>query len=263
VLAPNTIENDTVAQIRDADITVYRFALATSLDDVVRKTEQIGRLTGQCEGAESTVTEMSNTIQQVRDAVGSEDSPSVLYYMSQRYTAGPNTFIGQAIDAAGGANVAANANASRPYPQLSEEFIAAQDPEYVVVSASAAQMQNESATFIPEGSVVRETTAYEEGNIVVVNTNNISQPAPRVASAIERMAQAFHPEAMQQATETTTTTTSTTTTADTTTETTAMTTETTTTAAEETDGSSNGTTPGFGVATAVLALVGAALVARR
>jgi iron complex transport system substrate-binding protein len=262
VLAPNTIQNDTVQQLRDADVTVYRFALAASLDDVVSKTERIGQLTGQCDGAEDAVTEMSNTVQRVREAVEGEDSPSVLYYMSQRYTAGPNTFIGQALAAAGGDNIAANANASRPYPQLSEEFIVAQDPEYVVVSASAAQMQNESATFIPEGSAVRETAAYEQGNVVVVNTNNISQPAPRVASAVERMANAFHPEAMQEATQTTTTTTETTT--DTTeATTTAMSTEMTSATTTDADDSSNGTTPGFGVATAVVAVLGAALLARR
>ena len=252
VLAPNTIKNETVKQIRGAGITVYRFELADSIDSIYNKTQLIGQLTGECAGAEETVSQIRDRVQTVEQAVAGEEKPRVYWGKAAGYTAGPNTFIGQIIEKAGGTNIANEANASQPYPQLSEEFIAKQDPEFVVVSVSASQLGNESRSYIPQDSVIRDTTAWEEGNIVVVDTSHLSQPAPRVVEPMTQMAQAFHPEAYSQANTTTTTTT----TAEPTTTTAAATTTTT-------NGESGGDTPGFGVTTAVVALVGAALLARR
>lgn len=266
VLAPNTIENETAQQIRDAGITVYRFELADSVDSIYEKTELIGQLTGECAGAEETVSEMRDRVQTVEEAVAGEEKPSVYWGAEAGYTAGPNTFLGQVIEKAGGHNIANDANASRPYPQLSEEFIAEQDPEFVVVSVYPEQMGNNSGSYIPEDSVVRNTTAWEEGNIVVVNTNHLSQPAPRIVEPMTQMAQAFHPDAYADANTTTTTTESTTTTTEqttTTADTTTTAADTTTTAADTTDGESGGDIPGFGVTAAVVAVLGAALIARR
>ncbi|MFB6270796.1 MAG: PGF-CTERM-anchored ABC transporter substrate-binding protein [Halobacterium sp.] len=256
VLAPNTIDNETVQQLRGANVTVYRFAMAAFIEDVYNKTETIGKLSGACEGAAETVSAMRDRVQTIEQAVEGEEKPSVFYDLGDRFTAGPNTFIGQVIERAGGANIAANANTSRPYPQLSEEFIVQQDPEFVVVSVPPAQLGNDPRSYIGNDSVVRNTTAWEEGNIVVVDTNHLNQPAPRIVEPMTEMAKAFHPEAYAEA--------NTTTTAATTEATTAATTEATTAAPTTTESGDTGTTiPGFGVTTAVVALLGAVLFARR
>jgi len=257
VLVANIYTNDTVRQLRDAGLTAYRAEAADSLTAVFEKTETIGRLTGECESARETVDDMRERIDTVSQAVEGQDEPRVLWGTGSGYSAGPNTFIGQAIDVAGGHNIAADANSSSPYPQLSEEFIAEQDPEFVVVGVPATQMDAEKSELVPEDSVVRNTTAYEQGNVVAVNINHVSQPAPRIVEPVTQMAQAFHPEAYAEANATTTTTT---------TEASETTTVTDTTAADGgdgSDGSSNGSVPGFGVATALVAFVGAALLARR
>lgn len=251
VLAPNTINNETVAQLRDANVTVYRFAAAASIEDIYQKTETIGQLAGECDSAASTVTQMRDRVETVEAAVEGEEQPSVFYDMGDRYTAGPNTFIGQIISRAGGHNIAADANASAAYPQLSAEFIVEQDPEFLVVSAQPSQLGNDSRSYIAEDSVLRNTTAFEEGNIVVVNTNHISQPAPRVVEPMTQMAQAFHPDAYAAANTTKTATTQ---------EPTATETETATQTTTETTGT---TIPGFGIPAAVVAALGAALLARR
>jgi iron complex transport system substrate-binding protein len=58
VLAPNTISNETVSALRGAGLTVYHFREAQSIEDIYRKTRIIGELTGNCEGAEETVSWM-------------------------------------------------------------------------------------------------------------------------------------------------------------------------------------------------------------
>lgn len=282
VLAPNTVDNDSVTQLREAGITVYRFQFANSLEAVYDKTETIGQLTGECDGAEATVSDMRDRVETIRQAVEGQERPSVYYHMGGGNTAGPSTFIGSMIETGGGHNVAAEANSSKPYPQLSEEFVVEQNPEYVVVGVPASQVDADKSTLIGEDSVVRNTAAYEQDNVVAVNVNHLNQPAPRIVEPMTQMAQAFHSEAYADANATTTTTTTeatdTTTTeaAETTTEPTATTTSTdggtattSTTATTDApddggdDGSTNGSVPGFGAATALVAFVGAALLARR
>jgi iron complex transport system substrate-binding protein len=251
VLAPNTIENETVQKLRDAGITVYRFRLATSIEDVYEKTERIGHLVGECQSAADTVADMRERIDRVSTAVEGQDRPSVLYVMGdQLYAPGPNTFIGKMIEAAGGHNIIAEANATRPYPQLSPEFIAQQDPDWLVVAYNTPADANKSAKeLVPDHPALKNTTAYQEGNVVKVSGNNISQPAPRIVEPIETMAKAFHPDAYAAAKQTTTTTTETTTTES--------------MQADPTDTTTSDGQPGFTPTVAVVALLAAALVARR
>ncbi|MCF2165205.1 helical backbone metal receptor [Halobacterium salinarum] len=247
VLAPNTVRNTTVTRLRSAGITVFQFRAATSIDGVVEKTATIGRLTGNCAAAAATTAEMRDRVAAIADAVPDTDSarPRVYYHLGDGYTAGPNTFIGAAIEAAGGHNIAADVNTTSPYPQLSEEVIVSQDPDVVVTGVSADRLDATASALVAPSSVVRNTTAYATGNVVAVNTNHINQPAPRIVEPMARMANAFH-----------NTTINTTLDAQPSATTTAASTTPPTDAAD-------GTAPGFGVAAAVCALAGAALVARR
>ncbi|WP_336037420.1 PGF-CTERM-anchored ABC transporter substrate-binding protein [Halobacterium yunchengense] len=259
VLAPNTIDNETATQLRNAGVTVYRFDRAASIEDIYEKTRVVGGLSGACEGADATVSEMRDRVETVEAAVEGQDRPSVYFAMGGGYTAGPDTFVGQVVERAGGDNIAADADTSNPYPQLSAEFVVEQDPEYVVVPVQPERMGNDSESYVPEDSAVRNTTAWEEGNVVVVDTNHISQPAPRVVEPMTQLAQAFHPDAYADANATTTTP------GTTDAATTTATTDAGTTAAPTTaDAGDSGTTvPGFGVGAAVVAVLGAVLFARR
>ena len=259
VLAANIAPKDSVQQIRNAGIDVYRFEMATSIETIYEKTKLFGKLTGACQGAEETIAQMRDRVNTIETAVAGEDEPRVFYGTGAGFTAGPNTFIGQVIAKAGGHNIATDANASQPYFKMSAEFIVEQDPEYVVVSVPPSELGQNPRSYIPNDSAVRNTTAWEEGNIVVVNTNHLSQPAPRIVQPMTEFAKAFHPDAYAEANTTSTT-------AEPTTDTSTATPPAATTGAPATGESSDGTntgTPGFGIATALVAVLGAALVARR
>lgn len=195
VLAPNTIDNESVSRLRKANITIFRFPAAFSVEDVYTKTERIGMLVGACDGAKETVTWMKSEIDLVEAAVEEQDRPPVLYPMGDGFAPGPNTFIGAMINASGGDNIVANANTTRPYPQLSGEFVVAQDPQWLILAASPDQMDAQPREIAPNSPALRNTTAWEKGNFVVVNRNNISQPAPRIVYPVRKMVQSFHPDA--------------------------------------------------------------------
>jgi iron complex transport system substrate-binding protein len=247
VLAPNVIQNDTVEKLRDSGLTVYRFEAATSLEDIKNKTRLTGELVGECEAAEQSVAEMESRLGTVREAVESSERPDVLFVFGQfGTTAGTGTFIHTAIEAAGGNNVAADANISW-YDTISQEVVAQRDPEFIVLPSTSPGM--------PKSDAYNGTTAVQVGNVIRVDGNFISQPAPQIVKAIVTMAKAFHPDAYAEANATATPTPS-----PTPTPTVARTMSPMDTATPEPTATD---TPGFGAIVALAALAAALLVVRR
>lgn len=186
VLAANIITNDTVAQLRRAGLTVFRFRFAGSIDDVVAKTELTGRLVGACGGATDTVEWMQDRLETVREAVRGTDRPTAIYPLGGGFVAGSGTFIHEVITTAGAENLAAIADISG-YQQISEEVVVNEDPEWIILS----ETMSEDAIL----DVYDRTTAMREGQVIRVDPNHANQPAPRVVLVIEQIASRLHPDA--------------------------------------------------------------------
>ncbi|WP_276247467.1 PGF-CTERM-anchored ABC transporter substrate-binding protein [Haladaptatus sp. YSMS36] len=239
VLAPNIVPDETVSKLREAGLTVYKFEAAASLDAVYEKTLLTGNLVGACEGATERVDAMKGQVAIVENATEGEDEPRVLY-LTGGFTAGNGTFIHSLIERAGGQNVAAEAGITG-YAQISDEVVAEQDPEFIVVDTGVPEPR------VPEQAPYTETTAVKQGQIVTLDANELNQPAPRVVNPLAEMAKAFHPEAYAAANITETAT--------------ATQTEANETTENSTETNADG--PGFGVTAAVVALVAATLFALR
>ena len=191
VLAPNVVSNETVESLRDSGLTVYRFENAEGLEDVYAKIELYGRLTGNYDEAGRVSARMQGQVEAVRDAVSEEENPRVFFSLGGGYTAGENTFIGQLVEAAGGDNIAAGEiNSSSGYGVLSDEVVAREDPEWIV--------QNGQFGTVPRTAAFNESTAVQEGNVVKVDRNFMTQNGPRNVQPLKQMAQAFHPDASER-----------------------------------------------------------------
>jgi len=247
VLAPNVIRNDSVRSLRDAGLTVYKFDTATSIPFVVEKTRLTGRLLGACDAADSRADRLEEDVATVERAVEGEDRPRVLYYFFG-FTAGEGTFVHELITLAGGENVAAQAGIDG-YREISPETVVERDPEWLVLNSDSPQT--------PRSEAFNETTAVREDNVVVLDANYISQPAPRLVQSLTKLAEAVHPEAYAEANATPTPTqTPPPTTGPTVVSTTAS-------SAEPTDTDTGISAPGFGLLAAAIAVLAAGLLARR
>ncbi|MDY6818505.1 MAG: PGF-CTERM-anchored ABC transporter substrate-binding protein [Halobacteriales archaeon] len=189
VLAPNTIGNDTVDTLRRAGLTVYHFDEAVSLEFIYRKTERIGRLTGECEAADETVADMRRTINTVDEAVQGVNRSRVIYTFFG-FTAGKNTFIHEVITTAGGRNMAAERGISG-FKQLNPEVVVDTNPEWIVLNSDDPD--------VPKTEAYNSTYAVKNDQIIVLNADYISQPAPRIVQPIKELAQTMYPEAYDDA----------------------------------------------------------------
>jgi iron complex transport system substrate-binding protein len=194
VLAPNTVQNDTVRALRDAGLTIYRFHEAESIEDVKDKTRLIGRFVGECDGATQTVEWMEERLAVVDAATADADRPSAIYVFFG-YTAGEGTFIDGLIERAGADNLAAEVGIQR-YKPVNDEILVNNTVDWLIL--------NTDWTTVPTNAAYNSTRAVQDDQLVVVNTNHLNRPAPRVIYAIETMVQAFHPEAYAAATRTAT-----------------------------------------------------------
>ena len=188
VLAPNVTAQENIQGLREAGLTVYHYPLATDLENVQELVRQSGQLVGECEGANEVVTDMQETIETIENAVADQDEPTVFYNLGFPFTAGSNTVEHDIITTAGGENLAADADSG--YFQISEEVLAAEDPEWIIILAG---------TELPDVAGIQESTAVQEDQIVEVNANFLNQHGPRTTIPLEQFAEAFHPEAIAEA----------------------------------------------------------------
>lgn len=239
VLAPNIVKAEAIEQLRASNLTVYRFARARSIEDVVAKTQLTGRLVGNYDQARTVSARTLATRNAYRNATAGVDRPTVYYAMGGGYTAGPDTFIGDVIEAAGGENVASAADIQE-YGQINTEIISEENPEWIVVP---------SGTPVPSGPAINATTAVQEGQVLRVDANYVSQPGPRVVNPLETMATAFHPNATEDVAVNSSQ---------------VSTPECEAYGIDQSDSEgSSASGPGFGVVTGLVALLGAGLLARR
>ena len=188
VLAPGTIPTETVRALRETGLRVYALNTSTSIEGVAAKTRLIGRLTGECAAAAETNAWMRHNVAAVREAVADEPRPRALYVFGGDYTVGADTFIGDVMRTAGLRNVAADANISG-YAQISREVVRERNPQWLVLN---------SRDEVPDDPAYRETTAVRENQTVVVDVNDLNQPAPRsIVRAVWTIARAVHPGATE------------------------------------------------------------------
>jgi iron complex transport system substrate-binding protein len=182
--------NDAVSKLRDAGQTVYQYRLANGFDDVTEMVERTGQLVGACDSAHNVTNEMTEQINLVDNATEDVDRPTVFYDLGDDrgtpVSINSDAFEHEVLTTAGAENIAADIEASFPYPQVNPEVIIEQDPDYVVHTGNPSSFPG-----------YNETTARANGQVIEVNGDLISQHAPRTVDVLVALADVFHPDAME------------------------------------------------------------------
>jgi iron complex transport system substrate-binding protein len=195
VLAENIVSDDTVQQLRNAGITVYKFRSASSMDAVLEKVDVTGQLVGACDGASETREWMETELEVVQRAAEGQESPKALYVFYGS-TPGPNTYISDLITRAGAENMAATADleySQAGYARINPEVVANMTVEWLLLNGGQPEPR------IPDSPAYQNTIAVQEDQTVVLNENYVSQPAPRSVYVMRNLSQAWFPEAYAEA----------------------------------------------------------------
>lgn len=174
-----------------------RFAALPSSDfnSVYSRLELVGRIAGDEATANAVVASMKARIAAIKAktaSVPADKRPIVFWetWDEPLMSAGPNTFTGQIIEAAGGRNCFADSTAD--WPVVSFEAVLARNPDYIMAAGSHGE------ALTPE-RLARRTgwtslKAVQANHVVFLDGDIVSRAGPRFVEAAELMARVLYPE---------------------------------------------------------------------
>ena len=178
-------------QLEAQGIPYFIFATRT-MEDVIKDLRLAGSLTGHSLEAESVVASLQARVNAVTNktlAVGVEKPRTYIEYYPL-WTYGPGSFGDDLIRLAGGTNIASNA--SNEYPELTPEFIIAQNPEVIVYTVGP--MTTTVAADFADREHWDSIYAVSHNKIYSLDDNLMSRYGPRVVDGLEQLAEIIHPE---------------------------------------------------------------------
>jgi iron complex transport system substrate-binding protein len=188
-------QEEAVAALRRLGIAVVVVPTDEGLGEVVAAVRRLGELSGRSAAAEALAGELERRLAAVDGALAGLPAaarPRVYFEVWDRplMTAGPETFLGEIVERAGGANVFADVRGR--YVQVSPETVLARDPE-VILTAQREGGPRGAADFAarPGWAAVDAVAA---GRVHLLDGDLVSRPGPRAVEALERTAALLHPE---------------------------------------------------------------------
>lgn len=167
----------------------------TTLNDIYANVELVGRLTGHADQAAALADDMRRRAEAVKNKVATvpaAERPVVFYEVWDEplMTAGPNTFIGQLIELAGGKNIFADI--SEDWPQVSPEVIVDRNPEVILgPEAHGSALVAEQIATRPGWANI---AAVQNNRIYLLDGDMVSRPGPRLIDVLEKIARDLYPE---------------------------------------------------------------------
>jgi iron complex transport system substrate-binding protein len=172
---------DQIAQLEAAGIKVV-VSDAQNIEGVYTAITMIGALTGHDEKAAEVVSGMKATFESLAARAGELEGKSVYFEVSPLqyglWTAGSGTFMDEISTMLGLKNVFSNVTG---WTEISEEQVLEANPDIIV---TIAMYFGEGQT--PEEEILsragwQDVTAIKNGDVLNLQTNELSRPGPRLA----------------------------------------------------------------------------------
>jgi len=164
-----------------------------SVGDMITSVEHLGNALGMEKSAATLAEGLRGRLSDIDRRLAGVTPRRVLFvvWTDPLISVGRDTFIADALRRAGGLSVVGT---KAEWPHVSMEEIIRLQPEVLVfASAHAGDTQRDIDTLRARPGW-KNLEAMQHGNVVVVS-DAINRPAPRMVDAIERLARALHPEA--------------------------------------------------------------------
>ena len=182
-----------VAGLETAGVPVLSYTAAFTIDDVYRQTEALGTATGNLEWALEVNEGIETDLEEIVADSG-DSGEGVTYYHeidALLYTATSSTFFGQIYGLFGLVNIADPADedgSAFGYPQLSEEYVVASDPNIIFLANVLYGESSESVAARPGWGVM---TAVTKGDIAELDSDVASRWGPRIVEFAQAIADAL------------------------------------------------------------------------
>ena len=168
---------------------------AWNMEETIRSVRDMGRAVGLEQEAEAVASEMERKLAMVKNAV--KDAPKVkaviVYGREPLILGGPGTFADDILSLAGGVNIAADATIK--YPRYSIERLVLEGPDVIIEAGCIDEFGDGSASHISDfWNSWPSIPAVKNGRIVLISSDLLSRPGPRVTDGLIAVTRALHPD---------------------------------------------------------------------
>lgn len=184
------IQLDFVQQLEDLGIKVVTLD-AVHVNEVLHNIILAGQVTGRAEEAQAVVAGLEQRIARVKDIVEEKvtNKPAVFFEVwdDPLMTAGPDSFIDDLINIAGGINVAGDAQ--KRYANYNLEVLITKDPDLYIINDHAHTPED-----IKKRPGFEGLRAVQNDNVYTIVDDLVTLPGPRLVDGLEEMAKIIHPD---------------------------------------------------------------------
>lgn len=171
---------DLIAQLDALGIRTWSGPAASTFEDVYTQITELGAATGHEDVAGELVDRMRSEVDAVKAALPSLDEPLTYYHEldSTFFSVTSDTFIGAVYAEIGLVNIADEVGDGNPYPQLSAEFILAEDPDLIFLACT--KYCGETAETLAARDGWSDLRAVRSGGVVEMDDDIASRWGPRI-----------------------------------------------------------------------------------
>ena len=174
----------------------------TSLEDIYTEIQLIGKAAGVPDRSASLIAQTKGSLDIIRSRAKAMPSPRVLVIVDRQQgtlnnliAVGPNNYVNQILDIAGGTNVLAQPGLPQ-YPRISLETVLRENPD-VIIDLSGTQ-ETDAARRISRAETLslwnqyRDLKAVSSGHVYVGTADSLVVPGPRTPVATQRLFDFVH-----------------------------------------------------------------------
>jgi iron complex transport system substrate-binding protein len=164
-----------------------------TVDEAIDSIGLVAEAVGNQKEGRQVQQQMRDDLAEIEEKVSGEPKPTVFYelYGDPLQTVGPGSFIHDAINLAGGTNIAAGTKEA--YPTYSEETLFQKNPDYYLVS----RYSNADVGAVSKRPGYDSLKAVKRGNVVEINDDLLNRPGPRIVEGVRQIAETIHPEVFE------------------------------------------------------------------
>lgn len=181
---------DLLEQLDELGVPRWEGPAVTSFEEVYTQIEQLGAATGQVDGAAELVARMQADVEEITAGLPELPEPLTYYHEldSTFFSVTSDTFIGAVYDEVGLVNIADAVGDGNPYPQLSAEFILAEDPDLIFLACT--KYCGETAETVAARDGWESLTAVQDGGVVEMDDDIASRWGPRIVDYLRSVGEA-------------------------------------------------------------------------
>jgi iron complex transport system substrate-binding protein len=190
---------DFLAQLDTLGIAHWEGYAAISFDDVYDQIEQLGAATGHIAEAAQLVGQMQADVDEVKAGLPEVAAPLTYYHELDDtfFSVTSETFIGAVYNEIGLVNIADAVGDGNPYPQLSAEFILAENPDLIFLACTL--YCDVSAASIAARPGWESLDAVKNDDVIEMNDDIASRWGPRIVEYLQIAGEAVAQAAAVQA----------------------------------------------------------------